>query len=98
MNTPSILLGIILSTLYGSGFHLWRGGNLGRLILYLILGWAGFWIGQALANSLGWNFLSFGPLHLGMATLLSFIFLGLGYWLGKIERSGREQSHPRQKY
>jgi hypothetical protein len=98
MNTPSILLGIILSTLYGSGFHLWRGGNLGRLILYMILGWAGFWIGQALATSLGWNFLSLGPLHLGMATLLSFIFLGLGYWLGKIDRSSREQPRPRQKF
>ena len=92
MNTPSLLLGILISTLYGSGFHLLRGGNLGRLILYLILGWAGFWIGQALATSLNWQFLSLGPLHLGMATLLSIIFLSLGYWLGKSERSGRYQS------
>jgi hypothetical protein len=89
MNTPSLLLGIVISTLYGTGFHLWRGGNLGKLILYMILGWAGFWIGQAVASSLGWGFLSMGPLHLGMATLLSFVFLGLGYWLGKIERSGK---------
>jgi hypothetical protein len=89
MNTPSLLLGIVISTLYGTGFHLLRGGNLGKLILYMILGWAGFWIGQTLASSLGWVFLSLGPLHLGMATLLSFTFLGLGYWLGKIERSGK---------
>lgn len=89
MNTPSLLLGIVVSTLYGSGFHLLRGGNLGRLILYLILGWAGFWTGQALASAIGWVFLSLGPLHLGMATLVSFLFLSLGYWLGNIERSGR---------
>jgi hypothetical protein len=87
MNTPSLLLGILLSTLYGAGFHLWRGGNLGRLILYLILSWAGFWIGQMLASSLGWEFLSFGSLHIGPASLLSLTFLSLGYWLGKIERS-----------
>lgn len=98
MNTPSLLLGIILSTLYGTGFHLWRGGNLGKLILYMILGWTGFWIGQALASSAGLIFLSLGPLHLGMATLLSFIFLVLGYWLGKIERGGREQPHPRRRF
>lgn len=91
MNTPSLLLGIVISTLYGTGFHLLRGGNLGKLILYLILGWAGFWLGQALANSLDWQFLSIGPLHLGMATLLSFIFLSLGYWLAKSERGGRYQ-------
>jgi hypothetical protein len=89
MNTPSLLLGILISTLYGTGFHLLRGGNLGKLILYMILGWAGFWTGQALATSIGWGLLSLGPLHLGMATLLSFIFLGLGYWLGKIELSGK---------
>jgi hypothetical protein len=89
MNTPSLLLGILISTLYGTGFHLLRGGNLGKLILYMILGWAGFWIGQALATSMAWEFLSLGPLHLGLATLMSFIFLSLGYWLGKIERSGK---------
>jgi hypothetical protein len=89
MNAPSLLLGIVISTLYGTGFHLLRGGNLGKLILYMILGWAGFWIGQAWATSMDWEFFSLGPLHLGVATLLSFIFLGLGYWLGKIERSGK---------
>ena len=98
MNTPSLLLGIVISTLYGAGFHLWRGGNLGKLILYMILGWAGFWIGQALASSSGLDFFSLGPLHLGMASLLSFIFLGVGYWLGKMERSGREQPRPRQRF
>ncbi len=85
MTLPAFLLGFVLSTLYGAAFHLWRGGSLGRLIFYLALSWAGFWIGQFLAELLGWSFLSVGPLHLGMATLVSAIFLLAGYWLSLVE-------------
>lgn len=85
MSLPSILFGVLLSTLYGAAFHLWRGGGLGRLVLYLVLGWIGFWAGQFIASRLGWTFASLGPLHLGMATITSFIFLGIGYWLSLVE-------------
>jgi hypothetical protein len=85
MTLPALLFGFIVSTLYGAAFHLWRGGGAGRLILYLVLGWAGFWIGHIAAGWLGWTFGSLGPLHLGMATLTSLVFLGLGYWLSLIE-------------
>lgn len=85
MTIPSFLLGILISTLYGAAFHLWRGGSIGRLIFYLCLGWTGFWIGQLLAEQFGWTFASVGPLHLGFATVLSAIFLLAGYWLSLIE-------------
>ncbi len=85
MTIPAFLLGLIISTLIGAAFHLWRGGSLGKLMFYLLLGWAGFWIGHFLAGQLGWTFLSIGPLHLGMATILSIIFLISGYWLSLIE-------------
>jgi uncharacterized membrane protein YeaQ/YmgE (transglycosylase-associated protein family) len=85
MSIPSILFGVLLSTLYGAAFHLWRGGGLGRLVLYLVLGWIGFWAGQFIASRLGWTFASLGPLHLCMATITSFIFLGIGYWLSLVE-------------
>jgi len=82
---PALFLGIVLSTLYGAAFHLWRGGNLRRLLLYLGLSWAGFWSGQWIANYFGWSFDSLGQLHLGTATLGSFIFIGAGYWLSLIQ-------------
>lgn len=85
MTIPSFLFGILISSLYGALFHLLRGGGLGRLLLYVILAWAGFWAGQYLAGQIGWTFLSLGPLHLGMATLGSLVFLGIGYWLSLIE-------------
>jgi len=85
MTLPAILFGMIISTLYGALFHLWRGGSVGRLIFYLCLAWAGFWIGQFLAIQLGWTFLSVGSLHLGLATALSAVFLFAGYWLSLVQ-------------
>jgi len=85
MTLPGFLIGAILATLYGAFFHLWRGGGIGRLFVYIIASWIGFWTGQFLADRTGWTFLSIGQLHLGLATLISLIFLGLAYWLGRYE-------------
>ena len=85
MPLPTLLFGILISTLYGALFHLWRGGSLGRLILYLVLGWLGFWAGHLLANLWGLTFASLGTLHLGAATVGSFLFLAVGYWLSLVE-------------
>jgi len=86
MTLPSILIGIVISSLYGAAFHLWRGGGPGRLILYLLLAWIGFWIGHFVGNAAGWTFFSLGPLRLGAATLGTALSLGVGYWLSLVER------------
>jgi hypothetical protein len=85
MFSPTLLLGLILSTLYGALFHFWRGGGAGRLLLYLILSWAGFWAGHLTASYFGLTFDKLGELHIGMATAGSVLFLGVGYWLSLIE-------------
>jgi hypothetical protein len=85
MSIPTLILGIILSTLYGALFHLWRGGNAGRLLLYLILAWIGFWVGQLFGNILKITFDMIGELHIGAATLGSLILLFLGYWLSLVQ-------------
>jgi uncharacterized membrane protein YeaQ/YmgE (transglycosylase-associated protein family) len=85
MSIPTLILGLILSTLYGALFHLWRGGNAGRLLLYLILAWLGFWLGQFLGNYLKFSFDTLGQLHIVIATLGSFILLFIGYWLSLVQ-------------
>ena len=84
MSFPTLLLGLILSTLYGALFHLWRGGNAGRLLLYLILSWIGFWLGQLIASYFNFSFDALGQLHLLFSTLGSLIFLAVGYWLSLV--------------
>lgn len=85
MTSPSILFGILLSTIYGVLFHLLKDGGLGRLGVYVIFSWIGFWIGQLLADQLNINLLTIGTIHTGMASLLSWVFIGLAHWLSHIE-------------
>ena len=85
MSIPSIVFGFLIATIYGVIFHLIRGGNFGRLILYIILAWIGFWIGQFLANQLELTFLRVGSLNLGMATIFSIITILIGYWLSLVD-------------
>lgn len=90
MTIPALILGLVLSTLYGAGFHLWRGGGAGRLLLYLILSWVGFWAGHFAGELLGWTFFSQGALHVGMATLGSALALATGYWLSLVNTPEEE--------
>jgi len=85
MTLPALILGFLVSTFYGAAFHVWRGGGAGRLLLYLLLGWAGFWAGHFLAVRMGWTLYSIGPLRLGTATIGSLAFLCIGHWLSLVE-------------
>ena len=46
MTIPALLLGILVSTMMGAALHLVFGGSLGRLVVYVLIGWAGFWGGH----------------------------------------------------
>jgi uncharacterized membrane protein YeaQ/YmgE (transglycosylase-associated protein family) len=81
MHVPTLLLGFIIATLIGALFHVLRGGNLGRLLLYLLLSWIGFWLGHLAANSIGFTPGSLGILRLGPAALGAIVTLFFGHWL-----------------
>jgi hypothetical protein len=85
MTLPSVVFGLLVSTFLGAAFHVWRGGSLGRLLLYLILAWTGFAAGHLAGDLLGWTFGSVGPLRLGMAVLGGLVTLGVGYWLSLVK-------------
>ncbi|MCX6035168.1 MAG: hypothetical protein NTV38_09360 [Chloroflexi bacterium] len=85
MTLPAIVFGIVLSTVYGTAFHFWKGGSLTRLFLYVMLSWLGFWIGHFIGGALGWSFAAAGPINAGMATLGSAVFLFVGEWLSRVE-------------
>ncbi len=89
MTIPVMLFGLLLSSLYGALFHLWRNGGLGRLLLFLILSWVGFVAGQLLGQQVGWTFGSVGALNVGMATIGSVVFLVVGYWLSLVQVENR---------
>ena len=88
MTLPTLIFGGLVATLYGAIFHLIRGGGLGKLILYILLSWVGFFSGQFIAERTGWEFINIGALNLGIATITSILFMIVGYWIFK----GRSQS------
>ena len=85
MSLPGVILGIVVSTLIGAAFHVWRGGSPGRLLLYIGLSWLGFWAGHFVASALGWTFGTIGSLHLGLAILVCLLVLAGGYWLSLVQ-------------
>lgn len=78
MTIPSLLFAFVIASLYGVLYHLIRGGGLGRLLLFLILGWAGFALGHMLGILRDWTFITVGDLNLGLSTLGSLIMLVIG--------------------
>lgn len=93
MTIPIIVFGFLLASLYGALFHLWRDGGLGRLVLYILLSWVGFAVGEWAGGALKWSFWSVGALHVGTATFGSLIFLVAGHWLSLIQVESPGASH-----
>lgn len=81
MTFPAFVFSFFLAALLGSLLHLWRGGSLVHLLLYLVLSLAGFFVGHHLANALSIRFIIVGTINLGMGIFGSLAFLGIGYWL-----------------
>ncbi|MDD2523023.1 MAG: hypothetical protein PHW11_09445 [Anaerolineaceae bacterium] len=85
MNISSYLFGFILATLLGALFHLWRDGGILRLVLYLVLSWVGFLIGHLASGTLGFTFMSVGPVNLAGGIIGSVTFLFLGNWITQVQ-------------
>ncbi len=88
MTIPSLLFALLIASLYGVFYHLIRGGGLGRLLLFLIFGWAGFALGHLLGIWQGWVLLPLGELNLGLSTLGSLLSLVLADWVSSIGIAG----------
>jgi hypothetical protein len=85
MTLPTLLFALLVALLYGGLYHLLRGGDIGRLLLYLVLSVFGFAAGHLFGLWRGWVFLPLGSLNLGMSTIGSILILLIGDWLSRIE-------------
>jgi hypothetical protein len=77
----AIILGALLATVYGAGFHLIMGGSLRHLLYYLPLSWLGFIVGHFLGDMLQINFLKLGALYLASASAGAWLALFGAWWL-----------------
>lgn len=78
-----IILGFLLATAYGAGFHLLVGGPARRIPLYLGASWVGFAVGHFAGDYLNIEILRLGVLHLFTASLGSWIGLIFSRWMAR---------------
>jgi hypothetical protein len=76
-----LILGFLLSTAYGAGFHLLLGGPARRIILYLVTAWIGFAVGHVVGDLLDLNWLRLGALQLFSASVGAWVALITSRWL-----------------
>ena len=83
MNTiaSGLVLGFLLSTIYGAVFHLIIGGPPRRLLLYVVVSWIGFMAGHFIGDLLGIEVLKLGAIHLLAASIGSWLALILTWFL-----------------
>lgn len=77
----AFVLGFLLATAYGAGFHLLLGGPARRILLYILASWMGFTIGHFLGDLLNISLFKLGALYLFSASLGSWIALIASWWL-----------------
>jgi hypothetical protein len=75
MTVPSLLLGVLLASACGFLFHLFRGGRVPRLLLYLITAVGAFFIGHFISELLDWRLMRVGTLNVFPALLATVIGL-----------------------
>lgn len=88
MNITSYIFGWLLASLLGTLFHLWQNGGIGKLLLYILLSWLGFFLGHLVAHHYGLKFMSVGEVQIAGGILGSILFLLVGNWFTTIKPEG----------
>ncbi len=82
-----LVLGFLLATAYGAGFHFILGGPARRILLYVLAAWVGFTLGHFLGDFFNIELFKLGALHLFSASLGAWIALIASWWLSAYERT-----------
>lgn len=75
--SPSLLLSLVLASIYGLLFHSLVGRRLWQLPCYWTAALAGFFLGELLATFMGASLLRLGNVPLAMASLVAWVALGI---------------------
>ncbi len=87
VNASGIILGFLLATAYGAGFHFLMGGPAKRILLYVLAAWIGFTIGHLAGDLLNLGLFKLGALNLFTASLGAWIALIASWWLAAYDRN-----------
>jgi hypothetical protein len=80
--SSALVLGFLMATAYGAGFHFILGGPAKRIILYILSAWIGFTIGHFFGDIFNIELFKLGAVHLLTASLGAWLALLTAWWLG----------------
>jgi hypothetical protein len=80
-----LVLGFLLATAYGAGFHVLLGGPARRIVLYVLAAWVGFTLGHFIGDFFDITLMTLGAVHLVSASLGAWIALISSWWLSRKE-------------
>jgi hypothetical protein len=81
LETPGVLLSLLLASTYAAAFYAWKGQSLRDLVRYGLASGVGFAAGQALGAALHLVPLTLGVVHVLEATVGALLCLALAHWL-----------------
>jgi len=81
MTIPAFIFGSLIAFFFGAIFHVWRGGSLLLMFLFILSSVIGFWLGHLAALFWGVNLWNVGPIRFGPSIIGAVLFLFLARWL-----------------
>lgn len=82
---PGVFLILFVSMSIGLFIHLWRGGNLLRMIVLVLFAFVGFMLGHWISHRANSSFLVIGWVQLGWGVVSSIVTALVGAWLTEIK-------------
>jgi hypothetical protein len=79
--SPTFLVGSTLATLWAALFHLLLGKRWSDLVLSWFIALIGFGVGQAVAQTVGTEWMVVGELHLIEGTFICWLAMLIARWL-----------------
>lgn len=77
--SPSLVLSLVLSVGIAAMFHLWRGRSLRDLLLFLLVAFVGFGVGQLVGTIIRTPLLQVGDVHLLEASIGAWLALAIAH-------------------
>ncbi len=81
MLSPTVGLGLLLGSIYATGFYLIRGKSFWKLPVFWLASLLGFAIGQLIGVLMGWDLAVIGQTHVLEGTLISWLLLLFADWM-----------------
>lgn len=78
---PSIILSLVLASLYAAIFVFFWAKRSRRAMLYWVVAWAGFGLGQLVATAMSLRIWSIGQVEVMLGTIACWIAMSIAKWL-----------------